>query len=212
MDINIKLNIKACCLFEHLTGKSFFKCSTDNDVLNMLYAMYVVSNGSNVTIDFFKSLLENKRLAKAMLTEYNSICKYLEQMHLDKQVGEYNNSGSDGGEEMTITKLATSLIIQHHMDPHYVMYEMEIWEVIPYFQVADDMRKMELIDKRFWTYMTIMPHIDTKKVKSPDGLFKFEWETTENNEKHKKDLEQKTKLIKGFFEHQRKAKEEQKDG
>ena len=70
------------------------------------------------------------------------------------------------------------------------------------------MRKMDLLDKRFWTYMQIMPHIDTTKVKSPEKLFQFNWEKDENNDKIKKDLDEKTKAIKQFFEHQRQAKME----
>lgn len=208
MDVKIKLNIKACCLFEHMTGKSFFRCSTPDDILHILYAMYVVSNDSTITYDLFTSMLENKKLAKAFIGEYNSICKYLEQMNLNEQISSYNQGKEpEEGAETTITQLATSLIVQHHMDANYVMYKMEIWEIIPYFQVADNMRKMELIDKRFWTYMQIMPHIDTKKVKTPEKLFQFDFEKAENNDKIKKDLEEKTQAIKQFFEAQRKAKE-----
>ena len=211
MDVKVKLNIKACCLYEHLTGKSFFKCNTAEDIINILYAMYVVTNDTNITLDLFKSLLENKNVAKAMMSEYNRICKYLEQMHLDKQISNYNQGkAAEEGEDITVTQLASALIIQHHMDANYVMYKMEIWEIIPYFQVADNVRKMDLVDKRFWTYLQIMPHIDTKKVKTPEKLFQFEFEKAENNDKLKKDLDEKTQAIKQFFEHQRKAKEEQR--
>ena len=212
MDVKVKLNIKACCLYEHLTGKSFFKCNTAEDIINILYAMYVVTNDTNITLDLFKSLLENKNVAKAMMSEYNRICKYLEQMHLDNQISNYNQGkAAEEGEDITVTQLASALIIQHHMDANYVMYKMEIWEIIPYFQVADNVRKMDLVDKRFWTYLQIMPHVDTKKLKSPEQLFKFNWETAENNEKLKKDLDEKTQAIKQFFEHQRKAKAKAKE-
>ena len=215
MDIKIKLTIKACCLFEQMTGKSFFRCETTEDVIHMLYAMYVVTNDSTMSYQTFLSVLENKRVARALMVEYNNICKFLEQMKLSEQINKYNEGGTGGeGEEMNITKLATSLIVLHGLDPGYVMEKMQIWEIIPYFECADSKRKMELVDKRFWTYLTILPHVDGKKIKSPESLFKFDWEKGKKD-KYAEDLEKKSEFIKAFFEAQKKrrqAKEEEENG
>ena len=216
MDVRIRFSIKACCLFEQLSGKSFFKCNEAEDVLRLLYAMYVTTNDSTITYKVFTSMLENKRLAKAMMSEYNNICKYLEQLKLNEQFEGYNKGNGGGGDETTITKIASALIVQHHLDANYVMEKMQLWEIVPYFQVADDVRKMELVDKRFWTWLSICPHIDSKKIKSADQLFKFEWEKDGNKKTwYQEDLDKKTDLIKAFFESQRKrkqAKEEQENG
>ena len=215
MDVKIRFSIKACCLFEQLSGKSFFKCNDAEDVIRLLYAMYITTNDSNVTYKVFCSMLENKKLAKAMMAEYNSIAKYLEQLKLNEQFENYNAGNGGGGEEVTITKIASALIVQHHLDPTYVMEKMQLWEIVPYFEVADNMRKMELIDKRFWTWLTICPHIDSKKIKSADQLIKFDWEKGKKN-KYQEDLDSKTEYIKAFFDNQRKrfakAKEEQENG
>ena len=218
MDVKIRFSIKACCLYEQLSGKSFFKCNEAEDIISLLYAMYVTTNDSNITQKVFTSMLENKKVAKAMMAEYNNICKYLEQLRLNEQFENYNAGNGGGGEEVTLTKLASALIVQHHIDPTYVMEKMQLWEIVPYFQVADDVRKMELIDKRFWTWLTICPHIDSKKIKSADQLIKFDWEKDKKN-KYQEDLDSKTEYIKAFFDNQRKRKkqaeenkEEQKDG
>lgn len=151
-----------------------------------------------------------------MMSEYNNICKYLEQLKLNEQFEGYKKGNGGGGDETTITKIASALIVQHHLDANYVMEKMQLWEVVPYFQVADDVRKMELVDKRFWTWLSICPHIDSKKIKSADQLFKFEWEKDGNKKTwYQEDLDKKTDLIKAFFEGQRKrkqAKEEQENG
>lgn len=210
MDVKIRFSIKACCLYEQLSGKSFFKCNEAEDVLVLLYAMYVTTNDSNVTYKVFASMLENKKLAKAMMSEYNNICKYLEQLKLNEQFEGYNKNNAGGsGEEVTLTKLASALIVQHHLDPTYVMEKMQLWEIVPYFQVADDIRKMELVDKRFWTWLTICPHIDSKKIKSADQLIKFDWEKGQKS-RYQEDLDKKTEYIKAFFAAQRKAREERK--
>ena len=215
MDVKIRFSIKACCLYEQLSGKSFFKCNDAEDVIRLLYAMYVTTNDSNVTYKVFCSMLDNKKVAKAMMAEYNNITKYLEQLKLNEQFENYNAGNGGGGEEVTLTKIASALIVQHHIDPTYVMEKMQLWEIVPYFEVADNMRKMELIDKRFWTWLTICPHIDSKKIKSADQLIKFDWEKGKKN-RYQEELDNKTEYIKAFFENQKKrfakAKEEQKDG
>ena len=60
------------------------------------------------------------------------------------------------------------------------MYEMELWEIQPYLNAADIQRKAELVEKRFWTYLTIAPHIDGKKIRKPEDLVPFEWEKKSN--------------------------------
>lgn len=67
------------------------------------------------------------------------------------------------------------------MEPHYVNYELDIWEMGQYFDMIDLKTKKELIEKRFWTYLNMAPHIDTKKCKGPESLIKFEWEQEQKN-------------------------------
>lgn len=216
MDIKIKLTIKACCLFEQLTGKSFFRCETQDDVLHILYAMFVDSSDTTITYKTFLAMLENRKLAKSLMKDYNDICKYLEQLNLTQRVEEYNKNSNAGGDEATITNIATSLIVLHGLDPSYVMEKMQIWEILPLFEAAETKRRAELVDKRFWTWLTICPHIDSKKIKSADQLFKFDWEKDSKKKNwYQEDLDKKTEFIKAFFENQRKRKkamEEQENG
>ena len=209
MDVNIKLTIKACCLYERLAGKSFFKCETVDDVSYLLYAMFITTNDQLITYELFQSMMENKRFARALMQQYNMMCMYLEQLKVTEQFNEYakGNTG-DTGQEMSMTNIASSLIVMHGVDANYVMDKMQIWEIIPYFEAADSKRKMELVDKRFWTYLTILPHVDGKKIKSPDKLFKFDWEKGSKKD-YERDLEGKSEYIKQFFAAQRKAREEQ---
>lgn len=207
MEVKIKLTIKACCLFEQMTGKSFFKCETQEDVLHILYAMFIDTNDLTITYKTFLSMLENKKMVKALMKDYNDICKYLEQLNLNKKIEDYNHGKKGAEEELTITNIASSLIVQHGLDPSYVMEKMQMWEIMPLFEAAENKRRAELMDKRFWTWLTICPHIDSKKIKSADQLFKFDWEKG-GKQKAEKDLMEKEEYIKKFFEAQRKAREE----
>ena len=95
-----------------------------------------------------------------------------------------------------MTDLATSLIIDYHMDAHYVMYEMNIWEIEPLYGAADAMVKRRYEEERLWAYIDIMPHIDGKKVKGPETLLPFPWEKDMKKKKIEKDLQNNLYAVK----------------
>ncbi len=217
MDIKIELTIRGMCLYEQLTGKSFFApVGSEEDALKQLYAIFVTSNDMTITFPVFASMMGNRKFAKAVTDGYMQVSKYLEQFNINKKFADYakNAPGSKDNkatEEMTVTKLASALIVQHHIDADYVMSKMSLWEIIPYLEVADAMKKEELTEERLWTYLSILPHVDGKKLSGPDKLLKFTWET----DSAQKDLDAKSGKIKSFFEHQKQAKkqkEEQQNG
>ena len=213
MEVNANLTIKACCLYEQLTGRSFYAINTQDDVLHLLYAMFINSNNLTITYPVFIGMLENKRVARGLTDEYERACAYLEQFELTKNFQEHIDKLKQEGREseamtMTMTNMAMSLIVQHHVDADYVMNKAQLWELLPLFEAADNARKVELIDKRFWTYLTIMPQVDGKKIKSPEQLIRFNWEAEEKKNKYQNDLDKKTKAIMDFFKAQEQAKKE----
>ena len=89
----------------------------------------------------------------------------------------------------TMTDFATSLVIDYGMDARYVMYDMDIWELQEYYEAVNTHIKRQMEYDRFWTYIQVMPHIDSKKCKSPDKLVPFDWEKEEKKIKQNKELE-----------------------
>ena len=45
-----------------------------------------------------------------------------------------------------------------------------------YVEYYNNQNKSKLEMDRLWTYYTMLPHINTKKIKSPKDLIKFNWE------------------------------------
>jgi hypothetical protein len=78
------------------------------------------------------------------------------------------------------------------------MYEMDLWEMYPYLNAADIQRKADLVTQRFWTYLTIAPNINTKKVKSPEELVPFDWEE-KKEDRIKKQLDKDTPAAVAFL-------------
>ena len=196
----IKLNIKSCCLYEQITGKNFLKLSAEEDILALVYCSLVVNNPNlMMTYKVFKTLITDKKVSKWIGTEYERISEFNAQIRVKEQTKPENiKKENDEQDELSMTDIASALIVRHGVDAHYVMYEMELWEIQPYFNAADIQRKSELITQRFWTYLTIAPNINTKKVKSPEELVPFEWEE-KKEEKIKKKLEKDTPAAVAFL-------------
>lgn len=201
------MTVRTCCLFEQLSGKNFFKLETNEDMLKLMYAALVANNDLMFSFKTFLTLIEDHKVLKWIETEYRRITEFSDQLNSFKVKKVDGVDGKDHDEAiLTMTELASSLIVQYGLDPHYVMDEMQLWEIMPYFNTADAMSKNHMIEQRFWTYMTIAPHINTKKISSPEGLVSFEWEKEKKKEKFNKEV----KGASAFFAKQ--AKAEEKDG
>lgn len=196
----LRLNIKSCCLYEQITGKNFLKINSEEDVIVLVYCCLVANNPSLLmTYKVFQTLMTDKKVSKWLTREYEKISEFNAQIKT-QPVTEPEKPKKDDEEkvELNMTDIASALIVRHGVDAHYVMYEMELWEIQPYFNAADIQRKNDLITQRFWTYLTIAPNINTKKVKSPEELVPFEWEE-KKEDKIKKKLERDTPAAVAFL-------------
>ena len=208
----LRLNIKSCCLYEQITGKNFLKLSNEEEVLELVYCCLVANNPSLLmTYKVFQNLMTDKKVARWITKEYEKISEFNAQIRT-KQVSEpaTEEKKEEPVEELNITDIASTLIIRYGMDAHYVMYEMELWEIEPYLNAAEIKRKNELVTQRFWTYLTIAPNINTKKVRSPEELVPFDWE--KKKEDVKKTLDDNTAAAVAFLRGNRNKKEEKEDG
>lgn len=190
---NIKLTIKSICMFERLSGKSFFKMG-DDDLLLLLYCTFYVSNSLEIKYETFQSMLENEQIAGWAVLKYKDLIDVIQQFKR-KEPENDDNEPQSGDTELNMTDMATSLIVDYGIDAHYVMYEMALWEIEPMYQACDTMVKKKYEEERLWSYIGVMPHIDGKKIKGPADLIPFPWE----KEKKNKDLEKNTAAVVAFL-------------
>ena len=197
----LAFNFKALMMFEKLSGESYFNINEVNYVF-LLYAMYMVKHPYlNMTlIDFANIFGSNKKVTKQLLTEFEEYMVYIRQFTSNNKTEVVEEEGADAkNAHTTITDIVMYLITTCGIDPHYVMYEMELWEIEPYMKFAEMNKKESLEMDRLWTYLNISPHIDTKKCKSPDKLLPFPWEIQEKKEKQIKELENNRFAIKNMI-------------
>lgn len=211
-DYKLKLTIKAMCLFEQLTGKSFLALD-DTDLVDMLYAMFVTSNNLRMSKDAFVVLMEDERVAKWMIDEYTRQSKFDSQLRFFNRVKEVGASPDEIEKErhdnpVTITSIAGSFIA-NGIDPHYVMYDMELWEIDMYEDAIVNETRTRLDEQRLFTWLSMMPHLDKKaaaKLKHPSDLLPFPWDE-DIKERKQKELDKNAGAAMAFF-----AKQNEKDG
>ena len=186
--------IKAICMYERLSGRSFFDFA-EEDIAMLLYCTFYVSNDIEIKYSIFEGILENPQFATWAASKYNDILEVMKQFKKEGNEG----GGESGTTKMMMTDLATSLIVDYHVDAHYVMYEMNIWEVEPLYEACDTMVKKRYEEERLWTYIQVLPQIDGKKIKGPDQLIPFPWEKEVKKKKAEKDLKNNTYAVKNLI-------------
>ena len=174
-------------MYERLSGQSFFDFNVEN-IAMLLYCTFYTSNELEIKYDTFVGLLDNEQIANWMMLKYKDILGVVQQYPKEEQ--ETQEKPTDDGEHkrMTMTDLATSLIVDYGVNADYVMNKMDLWEVEPMFTACDTKVKRHYEEERLWAYIGVMPHIDGKNVKGPDQLLPFPWEKEVKKKKIEKDL------------------------
>lgn len=184
-DYKIKLNVATGRLFEQLTGKSFLSF-TDEDTMQIIYCALCANNDFNYSYETFLSMLGNRKIANWLLKEFERLSKFQMQLkytHRDDILSNGDDKADVQVDNM-ISDFAAILIVNHGMDPHYVNYEMELWEMWDYFNAAEKKKRADLEESRLWTYLTMLPHLNPKKKIKPEQILPFPWENeTEKNKK-----------------------------
>lgn len=181
--MKIKLNIKSIITAEKLLGKSFgqFNLEDAEEWLVLSYAMVVSNNEETFTLDTFRKLTKNKRMMSEIIQGIKKEFEYIEQFKSKEEVK------TDGQSDISITEVA-GMMIANGIEPSFV-YEMRTTEITDILQAIEDRKKEKMESDRFWTYFVMAPHIDTKKVKSPEALITFPWEMAEKKNKQDVDFE-----------------------
>lgn len=193
---DIVLSIKSICMYERLSGKSFFNFA-EEDMGMLLYCSFYTSNNIELKYETFMSMLEVDDITTWAIDKYKNILEVIQQFK-STNTSEGDGKTDEDAKELTMTDMATSLIVDYHLDAHYVMYEMKLWELEPMYKAADAAVKRRYEEERLWAYIDILPHMDGKKIKGPSDLIPFPWEK-DKQKKIQEDLEKNTPAILAFL-------------
>lgn len=192
-DFKIDMNMKTLMLYEEMSGKSFYEVSID-DFEMLVYCAVVVNNQQNLTFPQFQLVMKNQKISRVLYEKCQRELDFITQFQREQK-----DKKEEKGETGRITDIINTLILQYNVDINYVMKDMKLWELSPLVKAMDDKTKADMVDKRFWTYMNILPHIDGRKIKSPEKLLPFPWETEAKKQDSIKFMEDNQDAIKAFF-------------
>lgn len=199
----IKINGKVMCAYEALTGKPFLAIKTEDEIKHLFYCSLVLNNEEFSTMDYtvFEYLIADKSVMEWMTMEYLNIGSYLSQFSVT--VGDNVEKGENGEDEpiFWMIEAISGLIVKMGIDPTYVMYNMEEWEITYYYRMMQNVDRERLTEERLWTYLQILPHVG-KKLEGPEKLLPFPWEN--KNKKAEKELENNSKAAFAFLTNKKK--------
>ena len=196
-----RLTIKTIIRWEQMRGKSFSQMDyTDKeDIESLLYVMYITSDKSRYTFEVFRQVLTDERFMNAMSSDLGKTMEVVAQFQ--RKTTTPNLSNSEGSPE-NIGKIVSTLIMAG-LDAHYALNEMELCDLPLYLEVYEQKKKEQMEESRMWTYFTMLPHIDARKMKNgARDLITFPWE----EEEMRKEAERAIKEDAGRFEEFMKTK------
>lgn len=185
-----KLNLQAIRVAEKLLKKPFgkFDLTDEETVVILMYAMVSENNDEVMTLKDFKAILEMKKIGSIIQKAVQKELSYIDQF-----------KGEEGESDDTYISYLASILITFGLDAHFVLYEMKLFEISDYLKAIDDFKKEKMESERLWTFYTILPHIDQKKVKSPQDMFPFPWEVEQIEKDRLKQLEKDEEMFYKFL-------------
>lgn len=196
-----RLTIKAIIRWEQLREKSFSQMDyTDKeDIESLLYVMYITGDKSGYTFEVFRQVLTDERFMNTMSSDLGKVMEIVAQFQRKPATSDIGNS--EGSPE-NIGKIVSTLIMAG-LDAHYALNEMELCDLPLYLEVYEQKKKEQMEESRMWTYFTMLPHIDARKMKNgARDLITFPWE----EEEMRKEAERAIKEDAGRFEEFMKTK------
>lgn len=172
-----RLTIKAIIRWEQMRGKSFslVDYADKEDIESLLYVMYITGDKLGYTFEVFKQVMPDERFMNAMSSDLGRIMEVVAQFQ--KKV--VPDLGSTEGSPEYIGNIVSALIMAG-LDAHYALNEMELCDLPLYLEAYERKRKEEMESSRMWTYFTMLPHIDARKMKNgARDLIIFPWEEEE---------------------------------
>ena len=195
-DFEIKLNMKTIMLFEEMADKSFYSIDNDDFVL-LIYCSLVINNNQKIPLQRFITIFQNEKIAKTLIRKCQEELDFMTNLTKINKVEDKNNESKEVPDKLT--NIINMLVLQYGLDINYVMNDMRMWELPALIKAMEEKTKADLVQERFWTYLSICPHIDNKKVKSPEDLIPFPWEKEEKKIRVNKELENNRFAIKNMI-------------
>jgi hypothetical protein len=179
------ITVRDLLRYERLLGRSIFADEPDGATIIYCttpeaYTRYTLEEWSRTTLGASAFMAkEAKELARelAALQQYSG---------LDTR-DERSEVRDEKSEVRTLTDVVTELLTEGVVPADYLLERAELWELTIYIDATQRKRQQRLERQRLWSYMGLLPHIDSKKIKRPEDLIPFAWDEETQPTTHRTD-------------------------
>ena len=158
----------------------------EEDAVTLLYCLQRCEEGGSVLpIDVWKQVLESESVKSELYARLERTLEAMIPLSFTSSEGTTSAEGEGNGDAPDFTSIAGMLVVDGGLSPSYVMDTMELWELPAFLDALDRKKKEHLEHQRLFTWMTMMPHLSSDSVGSPEELLPFPWEQAEKNARKK---------------------------
>lgn len=168
------ITVRDLLRYERLLDRSIFAEEPDGVTLIYCttpeaYTRYTLQEWSRTTLGASAFMAkEAKELARelASLQQYSKVEARDERLEVREKQAEVR----------TLTDVVTDLLTESVVPADYLLERAELWELTIYIEATQRKRQQRLERERLWSYMGLLPHIDSKQIKRPEDLIPFSWD------------------------------------
>ena len=159
----------------------------EEDAVTLLYCLQrCEEGGSMLPLDVWKQVLESESVKGELYARLERTLEAMIPLSFTAPEGATFAEGDDDGDAPDFTSIAGMLVVEGGLSPSYVMDTMELWELPAFLDALDRKKKEHLEHQQLFTWMTMMPHLSSDSVGSPEELLPFPWEQAESNARKKR--------------------------
>lgn len=195
----LKFNIKAIMKWELFYGKTFSKFDMTNpDELNHL-VYFCETDAEGFTFEIWEKAVKTREQIINVQRELSDNIAYSAQFvkNLQKSTN-VSLTEEEQVDDETITSMVSTLIMGG-LDANFAMNEMTLYQLPSFIDAYMQNKRTEAENNRLWTYLSILPHVDAKKLKSPVDLLPFPWEEQYRKQKFEEAAPEIEKQLNDFL-------------
>lgn len=168
------ITVRDLLRYERLLGRSIFADEPDGATLIYCttpeaYTRYTLDEWSRTTLGASAFMAKE---AKELARELSALQQYSKVEARDERL----EVREEQAEVRTLTDVVTELLTEGVVPADYLLERAELWELTIYIDATQRKRQQRLERERLWSYMGLLPHIDSKKIKRPEDLIPFSWD------------------------------------
>ncbi len=213
-----RLTVRAVMMFENMTGVRINdagrKAETDPELAARLLYCALAADGLDVSYEKALPLLAGPMGGKwteqlAAANEFNA--QFAPPVDTDDVTDKQDDSQIDKDKpdaEPWTRDIIPVLVKDCGLDIRYVLDGMPYTDIPVFLKYREERMRAETEDKRLWTYLVTVPHLNPKKKVTPETFLPLPWEKEKKIKDFKKNEKVMTEKLKEFGI----LKEKEKDG